>query len=233
MIDRVKNVKATLAAHPRIRRALILLASLALIVWIGSIVHYRLTHVEEIDARDISRIRISPADEPNPIFVRVGKYGPFLEHGERRASLPEDLPPDEVTVAKAEELLSQAAVADQPLGNCPETGKPVYVKVGRFGPYVQRGTMEDEEKPKNASLMKGMKVEDVDLETALKLLSLPRTLGEHPETKEPVEAHNGRFGGACKTGGFALFMKKPLWAMGEDAVMNGWSLFSKACASQQ
>lgn len=156
--------------------------------------------IEEIDARDISRIRISPADEPNPIFVRVGKYGPFLEHGERRASLPEDLPPDEVTVQKAEELLSQAAVADQPLGNCPETGKPVYVKVGRFGPYVQRGTMEDEEKPKNASLMKGMKVEDVDLKTALKLLSLPRTLGVRPETGEPVEAHNGRFGPYVKSG---------------------------------
>ena len=156
--------------------------------------------IEEIDARETSRIRISPADVADPIFVRVGKYGPFLEHGERRASLPEDLPPDEVTVEKAEELLSQAAIADQPIGVCPETNKPVYIKVGRFGPYVQRGTMEDEEKPQNASLMRGMKVEDVDFETALKLLSLPRTLGEHPETKEPVQAFNGRFGPYVKSG---------------------------------
>jgi DNA topoisomerase-1 len=156
--------------------------------------------IEEIDARDIGRIRISHAEATDPIFVRVGKYGPFLEQGERRASLPEDLPPDEVTVGKAEELLSQAAVADQPIGVCPATSKPVYIKVGRFGPYVQRGTMEDEEKPQNASLMRGMKVEDIDLETALKLLSLPRTLGEHPETKEPVQAFNGRFGPYVKSG---------------------------------
>ncbi len=83
---------------------------------------------------------------------------------------------------------AQAAQADEPLGHCPETGKPVFLKVGRFGPYVQRGTPEDEEKPKNASLLKGMQPEDVTLEVALKLLSLPRELGPHPENGNTVVA---------------------------------------------
>jgi DNA topoisomerase-1 len=160
--------------------------------------------VDQIDARDISRVRIGrPPEGSGPqdeIVVRVGRYGPFLEHGDRRASLPDEMPPDELTVARALELLSQAAQADQPLGYCPETNKPVYLKVGRFGPYVQRGTADDEEKPKNASLLKGMRPEDVDLATALRLLSLPRTLGAHPETGKPVVAQNGRFGPYVQSG---------------------------------
>ncbi|MEX2168060.1 MAG: type I DNA topoisomerase [Pirellulales bacterium] len=156
--------------------------------------------VDEIDARGVSRILIGKAPDGQEVFVRVGRYSPFVELGERTASLPEDLPPDEVTLAKALELLEQAAQGDEPLGTCPETGKPVYLKVGRFGPYVQRGTPEDEEKPQNASLLKGMTPENVDLETALKLLTLPRTLGSHPQNGEPIVAHNGRFGPYVKWG---------------------------------
>jgi DNA topoisomerase-1 len=155
--------------------------------------------VEEIDARDISSIAIGEAGG-EPIVVRVGRYGPFVQHGERRASLPPDMAPDELTVSKALELLEQSAQAEQPLGICPETGKPVFVKIGRFGPYVQRGTMDDEEKPKNASLLKGMQPADVDLATALKLLSLPRELGPDPKTGKPVTAYNGRFGPYVKSG---------------------------------
>ena len=137
---------------------------------------------EEIDARDVSRIRLGQPEGQDPIFVRVGRYGPFLEQGERRASLPDETPPDEVTIERALELLSHAEQAEEPLGTCPDTHKPVYLKVGRFGPYVQRGSSEDEEKPKNASLMKGMKPEDVTLAVALQLLLLPRELGPHPES---------------------------------------------------
>jgi DNA topoisomerase-1 len=156
--------------------------------------------VEEIDARDIGRIRIAHPAGGEPIYARVGRYGPFLEQGERRASLPDDLAPDEVTVELALAMLAQAAQSELPLGHCPQTGKPVYLKVGRYGPYVQRGNADDEEKPKNASLLKGMKPEDVTLDVALALLSLPRELGLHPESQLPVVAKNGRFGPYVQSG---------------------------------
>ena len=142
--------------------------------------------------------RIPKGEEP--IYVRVGRYGPFIEQGEQRASLPEGLAPEELTLEKCRELFSQASQADEPLGTCPETGKPVFLKVGRFGPYVQRGMPDDEEKPQNASLLKGMTPETVDLATALKLLTLPRKLGTNPENSEMVTAFNGRFGPYIKCG---------------------------------
>jgi DNA topoisomerase-1 len=154
----------------------------------------------EIDARDISRIWIGTPPGGEPVFVRVGRYSPFVEQGDRTASLAEETPPDEVTLESALALLEQAQQGEEPLGMCPETGKPVFLKVGRFGPYVQRGTPDDEEKPQNASLLKGMNPQDVDLETALKLLSLPRNLGDHPQQGEPVMAFNGRFGPYVKCG---------------------------------
>jgi DNA topoisomerase-1 len=156
--------------------------------------------IDEINPAEIGRIRIPQPDGGEPIYVRVGRYSPFVEQGERKASLPEDLPPDEVTVEKALALLEQAQQGEEPLGMCPTTHKPVYLKVGRFGPYVQRGTPEDEEKPQNASLLKGMAPADVDLATALRLLELPRTLGEHPTEHKPIVAYNGRFGPYVKCG---------------------------------
>jgi DNA topoisomerase I len=156
--------------------------------------------VEEIDARGISRILIGTPDGGEPVYVRVGRYSPFVEQGERTASLVDETPPDEVTLEAALKLLEQASQADEPLGICPDTHKPVYLKVGRFGPYVQRGTLEDEEKPQNASLLKGMTPDQVDLETALNLLKLPRKLGDHPTLGQPVTAFNGRFGPYIKCG---------------------------------
>ncbi len=154
----------------------------------------------EIDARDISRIWIGTPEGGEPVYVRVGRYSPFVEQGERTASLAEDTPPDEVTLPMALGLLEQAQQGEEPLGTCPETGKPVYLKVGRFGPYVQRGVPDDDEKPQNASLLKGMNPADIDLATALRLLQLPRNLGQHPQLNEPVTAFNGRYGPYVKCG---------------------------------
>lgn len=151
----------------------------------------------EIDPREMGRFSLGiPAEgaHQEEVFVRVGKFGPFIEQGLRKASIQQDTPPDEMTLSKALELLNQASVAEEPLGICPDTHKPVYLKQGRFGPYVQRGTAEDEEKPKNASLLTGMKPADVTFEVALKLLTLPRTLGEHPQDQQPILAANGRYG---------------------------------------
>jgi DNA topoisomerase-1 len=157
--------------------------------------------IKEVDARLVSRFPLNPenTEEEERIYVRVGKYGPFLEHGERRASLPDGLPPDELTLEKALELLEHGQKEDEPLGQCPETQKPVYLKQGRFGPYVQLGESDDSDK-RNASLLKGMEPADINLELALKLLSLPRDLGPHPENQEAVVVSNGRYGPYVKWG---------------------------------
>ena len=161
------------------------------------------TKIKEVDPRAISTFPLGTPEEGEHLEVvnlRVGQYGPYVEQGERKASLPEDLPPDELTLESALELLKKAETGDEPLGICPDTHKPVFVKSGRFGPYVQLGLADDGEKPKNAGLLKGMNVEDITLEVALKLLSLPRQVGEHPDSKEVIEAFNGRYGPYIKCG---------------------------------
>ncbi len=149
----------------------------------------------EIDPREVCGIPIGKTEDGREIEVRVGRYGAFLTDGEYRASLNGQTAPDEMTLEVALEKLKEAEKGPQVLGDDPETGKKVYVKVGRFGPYVQLGDKDDDgEKPKMASLLKGTKPEDVDLQHALALLSLPKTLGEHPEDRQPVVAANGKYG---------------------------------------
>lgn len=150
--------------------------------------------LEEIDARRVNSIPVGEDPEGRPIVVRVGRYGPFLERDGDRASVPDDLPPDELTVPKALELLEEQGKGDRILGTDPETGLVVLARTGRYGPYVQLGEGDEGGKPKRASLLKGMTIDDVSLDDALRLLSLPRRIGVDPETGEEVLAFNGRYG---------------------------------------
>lgn len=183
----------------------------------------------DIDAREINSVAIAP-----DITLRIGKYGPYLETVDpdapadaeatpRRVNLPEDLAPDELTEAKARELIDAPVLGDRVLGENPANGKQIVVKDGRFGPYVTELEPEPEAdaaasvdpatgevvdapkpkrgakkpaavKPRTASLFKSMHLEEVDLDTALKLLDLPRAVGLDPESGVEITAQNGRYG---------------------------------------
>ncbi|KQR46462.1 DNA topoisomerase I [Frigoribacterium sp. Leaf164] len=189
----------------------------------------------EIDARDINSIPLGEG-----ITLRIGRYGPYLEapgddpETPRRVNVPEDLAPDELTPAKARELIEAPVVGDRVVGTNPESGKEVVAKDGRFGPYVTERTPEEVEadpatgevveapaaapatgaaapakkpaakkaapKERTASLFKSMSVDTIDLQTALALLDLPRTVGLDPESGDEIQAQNGRYGPYLKKG---------------------------------
>ena len=157
-------------------------------------------HLGEIDAREVNSIPIGMDSAGRSIVVRVGRYGPYLQRDDDRAPIPEDVPPDELTVARAEELLA-APSGDREVGTDPSSGLTVLVRTGRFGPYVQLGDAADvADKPKTASLFKTMTPESVSLSDAIRLLTLPRVVGVEASSGEEIVALNGKFGPYLKKG---------------------------------
>ena len=155
----------------------------------------------EVDAKAISTLHFPKWGD---YLVRVGRFGPYAEgviDGETvTTSLPADLAPDEVTRAYLEKALSEGNAADNVVGAFPETGEVMVLKSGPYGPYVQLGDDEQEGKPKRTSLPRGLEPSAVTQDLAAGLLSLPRTLGQHPETGKDVQAAIGRFGPYVKHG---------------------------------
>ncbi len=151
--------------------------------------------LDKIDARKVSTI-----DSPkwNGYVVRVGKYGPYVEgelKGERAtASVPEEYAPGDITIEMLQALLEAGNVDDRAIGTHPETGQDVLIRKGPYGPYVQLGDDDQKGKPKRISIPKGVQPEEVDLQSALDLLSLPRMLGNHPETNKPIRSNIGPYG---------------------------------------
>jgi DNA topoisomerase-1 len=147
--------------------------------------------LDSIDAAEVNSILLGKDEEGEQVVVKPGRFGPYIKRGEETASLSEDVLPDELTVDKAVELLT-APKGDKALGVEPKTGKTVFLKAGRFGPYVQLGEADGEQKPKTASLLKHQQPEKLTLKEALQLLSLPKLLGK--AEGEEVWLYTGKFG---------------------------------------
>ena len=150
---------------------------------------------EKIDIPKACTIPLN-GDVEEPIIARVGNYGPYIQHGDVRRNIPDILAPGDITIEKAMEILKDNPEnADKALGSDPASGQTIVLKVGPYGPYVQLGDTKTRK-----SVPKGMDANSVDIEYALALLALPRHVGDHPDSGEPIMADYGRYGPYLKMG---------------------------------
>jgi DNA topoisomerase I len=155
--------------------------------------HMVSTKLEEIDAREINTLRLGKDSDGREVAIRVGRFGPYLQREDETANIPGDMPPDEVTLEKAIEML-ETPRGDRLLGVDPVSGLEVFLKDGRYGAYVQLGEVkEGEDKPKTSSLLRTQTPGELTFDDALQLLSLPRVIGQDAEGVE-ITAQNGRYG---------------------------------------
>jgi DNA topoisomerase-1 len=177
--------------------------------------------VEAIDAREINSIPLFSDHAGHTVMVRVGRYGPYLERevngNSQRANLPDEMPPDELTLEIAEKLFATPQEG-RVLGTDPVSGHEIVAKEGRFGPYVteifpepdplpegataaqKKAAKAKQPKPRTGSLFKSMSIDSITLEDALKLVSLPRVVGKDPESGDEITAQNGRYGPYLRKG---------------------------------
>ena len=159
---------------------------------------------EKIEIREACSMQIPSLNGDSPV-ARLGRFGPYLDAGETRRSIPHDCALGDLTEKKVQEILNSTIESTSvELGKEPESGELLHLKKGQYGPYI-----ETSETKKRKSIPKGMEPENVDLEFAIQLIGLPKTIGSHPDTGEPITSDYGRYGPYIRCGKLTAPLKPP------------------------